>query len=78
MDTRHAIDMGAVFKVIDSAEVIIFSSVTMPYRLLFHTGHNYIANRDAEIIREMETRERADVYKAVACAGHHNLWERTC
>ena len=78
MDTRHAIDMGAVFKVIDSAEVIIFSSVTMPYRLLFHTGHNYIANRDAEIIREMETRERADVCKAVSGTGHHNLWERTC
>ncbi len=35
MDTDYAIDLGAVFEVIDSAEVIVFRFVTVPQRLLF-------------------------------------------
>ncbi len=40
MDTDYAIDLGAVFEVIDSAEVIIFRFVTLPQRLLFDARHS--------------------------------------
>src|SRR3989304_3520131 len=39
MDTDYAIDLGAVFEVIDGAEVIIFRFVTIPQRLLFDARH---------------------------------------
>ena len=39
MDTDYAIDLGAVFEVIDNAEVIIFRFVTIPQRLLFDARH---------------------------------------
>ena len=40
MDTDYAIDLGAVFEVIDNAEVIIFRFVTIPQRLLFDARHS--------------------------------------
>ena len=40
MDTDYAIDLEAVFEVIDSADVIIFRFVTIPQRLLFDGRHN--------------------------------------
>ena len=40
MDTDYAIDLGAVFEVIDTAEVIIFRFVTVPQRLLFDARHS--------------------------------------
>src|SRR3989337_1037735 len=39
MDTDYAIDLGAVFEVIDNAEVIICRFVTVPQRLLFDARH---------------------------------------
>ncbi len=39
MDTEYLIDLGAVFEVIDSADVIIFRFVTVPQRLLFDARH---------------------------------------
>ena len=40
MDTDYAIDLRAVFEVIDSAEVIVFRFVTVPQRLLFDARHS--------------------------------------
>lgn len=40
MDTDYPIDLGAVFQVIDTAEVIIFRFVTIPQRLLFDARHS--------------------------------------
>ncbi len=40
MDTDYAIDLGAVFDVIDNAEVITFRFVTVQQRLLFDTRHS--------------------------------------
>jgi len=40
MDTDYAIDLGAVFEVIDKAEVIVFRFVTIPQRLLFDARHS--------------------------------------
>ncbi len=39
MDTDYAIDLEAVFEVIDSADVIIFRFVTIPQRLLLDARH---------------------------------------
>jgi hypothetical protein len=143
MDTDYPIDLGAVFDVIDCAEVITFRFVTIPQRLLFDTRHNemegpllklmpraasleerfraikrlrprfrppekisaiwwpkyvhsladcgawgrilgrigscgypQIADRGAEVLREMERREQAEMYSAITGAGYHALWER--
>lgn len=145
MDTDYPVDIRAVLKVIDSAEVIIFRFVTIPQRLLFDTRHNemegpllklvpratsleerfraikqirprfrlpekisavwwpkyihsladcgpwdhilhrigscgypQIADRAAEVFREMEAKERAEIYNAITGAGYHSLWQRTC
>jgi len=39
MDTDYAIDLGAIFDVIDKAEVITFRFVTVQQRLLFDARH---------------------------------------
>ena len=39
MDTEYLVDLGAVFEVIDSADVMIFRFVTVPQRLLFDARH---------------------------------------
>ena len=40
MDTDYAIDLGAIFDVIDNAEVITFRFVTVQQRLLFDARHS--------------------------------------
>jgi len=67
MDMDRPIDLRAVLKVIDSAEVITFRFVTMPHRLLFEARHN-----------EMEFKERVETYNAITGAGYHDLWVRAC
>ncbi len=85
MDIDSPIDLRAVFEVIDSAEVITFRFVTIPHRLLFDTRHNEtegpllrLAPRAADVFREMEFKERVEVYNAIIGAGYHDLWVRTC
>ncbi len=66
MDTDYPVDMGAVFKAIDSADVIILRFVTIPHRLLFDTRLGDNAER------------AAGVFSAITGTGCHNVWERTC
>lgn len=41
-------------------------------------GYPRIADRAEGVLREMERRERAEVYNAIMGAGYHPLWERVC
>jgi hypothetical protein len=41
-------------------------------------GYPRIADRAEVVLREMERRERAEVYNAIMGAGYHPLWERVC
>ncbi len=85
MDMVSPIDLRTVFEVIDSAEVITFRFVTMPHRLLFDTRINEMEGpllrlvpRAADVCREMEFKERVEVYNAITGAGYHDLWVRAC
>jgi hypothetical protein len=77
MDTDYPVDMGAVFKAIDSADVIILRSVTIPHRFLFGTRLGDVAERAAGVFSEMETLGPAEVSSALTGTGCHNVWERT-
>ncbi len=85
MDMDSPIDLRAVFEVIDSAELITFRFVTIPHRLLFNSRHNEMESpllrlvpRAAGVFREMEFKERVEVYNAITGAGYHDLWVRAC
>lgn len=85
MDIDSPLDLRAVFEVIDSAEVITFRFVTTPHRLLFDTRHNEMEGpllrlvpRAADVPREMEFKERVEVYNSITGAGYHDLWVRAC
>ncbi len=41
-------------------------------------GYPQIADRAADVLREMELKERAELYNAITGAGYHSLWQRTC
>jgi hypothetical protein len=47
-------------------------------RRLGSCGYPQIADRAADVFREMEAKERAEVYNAITGAGYHSLWQRTC
>ncbi len=85
MDMDSHIDLRAVFEVIDSAELITFRFVTIPHRLLFDSRHNEMEGpllrlvpRAADVFREMEFKERVEVYNTITGAGYHDLWVRAC
>jgi len=64
MDTDYAIDLGAVFAVIDNAEVIIFRFVTIPQRLLFDARHSDVEGPLLKTIpRATSLEERARALK---------------
>ncbi len=48
----------------------VFEAIASP-------GYPQIADRAADVFREMEFKERADVYNAITGAGYHDLWVRT-
>ncbi len=41
-------------------------------------GYPQIADRAADVFREMEFKERVEVYNAITGAGYHDLWVRAC
>ena len=85
MDIDSPLGLRAVFELIDSAEVITLRFVTVPHRLLFDTRHAYMEGpllrlvpHAANVPREMEFKERVEVYNAITSAGYHDLWVRAC
>ena len=85
MDIDSPLGLRAVFELIDSAEVITLRFVTVPHRLLFDTRHAYMEGpllrrvpHAADVFRDMEFKDRVEVYNAITGAGYHDLWVRAC
>ena len=49
----------------------VFEAIASP-------GYPQIADRGADVFREMEFKERVEVYNAITGAGYHDLWVRAC
>lgn len=74
METDYAIDLGAVFQVIDNAEVIIFRFVAIPQRLLLDARHTEMEGPLLKAVPRATSLEER--FKALTGAGYHTLWER--
>ncbi len=48
------------------------------FAVIASPGYPQIADRAADVFREMEFKERVEVYNAITGAGYRDLWGRAC
>ncbi len=58
--------------------LVDFGACDRILRRIDSLGYPQIADRAADVFREMEFKERVEVYNAITGAGYHNLWVRAC